>query len=45
MVGNNQGHIGVKVPDPIAQHFAVKAYGVPNFLGARIPVASQLNVN
>ena len=29
----------------IAQHFAVKAHGVPSFLGARIPVASQLNVN
>ena len=44
VVGNNQGHIEVKVADPIAQHFSVKAYGVLNFLGARIPVASQLNV-
>ena len=35
VVSSNQGHIGGKVLDPIAQHFAVKAYGVPNFLGAR----------
>ena len=45
VVSSNQGHIGGKVLDPIAQHFAVKAYGVPNFLGARIPIVSQLNVN
>ena len=41
---NNPGHIGDRVDDPIQQHFRVKATGIPNFLGARIPVKSQLNV-
>ena len=40
----NIGHIGDKVRDPIERHFWVKATGIPNFLGARIPIDSQLNV-
>ena len=30
---------------PIQQHIAVKARGCPNFMGARIPVQSELNIN
>ena len=30
---------------PIDQHFMAKRQGVPNFLGSRIPVSSQLNVD
>ena len=30
---------------PIAQHFIVKQTQVPNFLGTRIPIRSQLNVD
>ena len=41
---NNPGHIGDEVSDPIQQHFRVNATGIPNFLGARIPIKSQLNV-
>ena len=37
------GHVGDKVNDPIEQHFRVKSTGIPNFLGARIPIESQLN--
>ena len=44
MLPNNPGHIGEKVDDSIQQHFWVKATGIPNFWGARIPVKSQLNV-
>ena len=40
----NIGHIGDKVRDPTERHFRVKATGIPNFLGARIPIDSQLNV-
>ena len=37
-------HIGDKVIDPVEQHLKVRPFGVPNFLGERIPVRSQLNV-
>ena len=37
-------HIGDKVADPVAQHLRIKPSGVPNFLGLRIPIESQLNV-
>ena len=45
MAPKTQGHIGDKVSDLTDQCFVVKQYGVPNFLGARIPVLSQLNVD
>ena len=38
------GHIGDKVYDLIEQHLKVKPSCIPNFLGERIPVKSQLNV-
>ena len=41
---NSPGHIGDKVIDPVTQHLRIKASGVPNFLGLRIPIESQLNV-
>ena len=37
--------IGPGFESPIEQHFQAKKHGVPNFLGARIPVKSQLNVS
>ena len=37
-------HISDKVLDPVQQHLKVRPSGVPNFLGERIPVRSQLNV-
>ena len=37
--------VGDFIHDPIEQYFAVKASGLPNFLGARIPLCSQLNIN
>ena len=37
--------IGAGFESPIEQHYQAKKYGVPNFLGARIPVKSQLNVS
>ena len=43
IVPSNPGHIGVKVDDPIAQHLQIKPTGIPNFLGERIPIKSQLN--
>ena len=30
---------------PIQQHIAVRARGCPNFMGARIPVQSELNIS
>ena len=41
---HSPGHIGDKVTDPVAQHLKIKCSGVPNFLGLRIPIESQLNV-
>ena len=35
---------GLRFESPIEQHYAVRCQGVPNFLGARSPVSSQLNV-
>ena len=34
-----------KVPSVIEAHKIIKQSAVPNFMGARIPVASQLNIN
>ena len=45
VIPDSVGHIGDKVNDPIEQHFRVKSTGIPNFLGARIPIKSQLNVD
>ena len=36
--------VGPGFESPIEQHYQAKKHGVPNFLGARIPVKSQLNV-
>ena len=36
---------GPEFESPIDQHFMAKRHGVPNFLGSRIPVSSQLNVD
>ena len=44
MITNSQGHIGPAITDPIQQHFFAKSFNIPNFLGARIPVGTQLNV-
>ena len=44
IIPSNPDHIGVKVDDPIAQHLQIKPTGIPNFLGERIPIKSQLNV-
>ena len=41
---NNVEHVGTKVSDPIEQHYVVKATDLPNFLGARLLVQSQLNI-
>ena len=35
---------GCKFESLIEQHYAMRHQGVPNFLGARSPVSSQLNV-
>ena len=35
---------GLGFESPIEQHYALRRQGVPNFLGARSPVLSQLNV-
>ena len=35
---------GPRFESPIDQHFMAKRHGVPNFLGSRIPVSSQLKV-
>ena len=45
IVPKNPGHIGDKVDDPIAQHLRSKPTCIPNFLGERIPIKSQLNVS
>ena len=45
VIPNSVGHVGDKVNDPIEQHFRVKSTGIPNFLGARIPIKSQLHVD
>ena len=45
MITNSQGHIGPAIIDPIQQHFIAKSFNAPNFLGARIPVSAQLNVD
>ena len=36
--------VGKTLTDPIEIHEEVKKYDLPNYLGARIPVASQLNI-
>ena len=41
----NSTDVGPGFESPIDQHYVVKSYGVPNFLGARSPVISQLNVD
>ena len=33
------------IADPIELHKEVKKYNLPNYLGARIPVRSQLNIS
>ena len=37
-------HMGQKIDCPIQQHFHVKSANLPNFLGRRTPIVSQLNV-
>ena len=37
-------HIGPGFESPIDPHHAAKDFGVPNFLGACLPVKSQLNI-
>ena len=37
--------IGPGFESPIDKHYSAKKHGVPNFLGARIPVKSRLNVS
>ena len=34
----------MKVSDPVALHEKVKSFNLPNYLGARIPVKSQMNI-
>ena len=36
--------VGLGFESPVEQRFTAKKHGVPNFVGARIPVKSQLNV-
>ena len=36
---------GGVLSDPIQQHFAVKVSGLPNFMGTRISLWSQLNIS
>ena len=45
LVLHQSTYIGPGFESPIEQHHTVKSYGVPNFLGARSPVNSQLNVS
>ena len=40
----DSNHIGPGFESPIDQHYVAKDFGVPNFLGARLPVKSQLNI-
>ena len=44
VIPDKPGHIGVKISNPIEQHFRIRPTGISNFLGERIPVQSQLNV-
>ena len=36
---------GGVISDPIEQHVVVKVSGLPNFMGARIPLCSQSNIS
>ena len=44
LVLSNSIYVSPGFESPIDQHYAVKSYEVPNFLGARSPVTSQLNM-
>ena len=45
VVNKNLDHVTTGIYDPIQQHRIVKATGIPNYLGARIQVNSQLNLD
>ena len=45
MVYTGENITWTKVPSVIEAHKIIKQSAIPNFMGARIPVPSQLNIN